>query len=267
MYGIKTQRIRIGKTGVLVLRSHGAKTPAPGIVWFHGGGYAVGMKEMAYFSRAADLVRELGVTVVAPGYRLSWQAPYPAAFDDCFETLLYVRYRAETLQIRSDQILCGGESAGGGLCAAVCMKARDTGAVNVAFQLPLYPMLSDLDTRSSWDNHGRVWNTRKNHAAWKLYLRKCQAPDQYAAPSRALSYAGLPPAYTFVADGEPFFCEAVQYIEDLRAAGVPAEIDIYRGNMHAFDMMRPRDEISRIARRRFLEHTEAALKKYFSPNP
>ena len=49
--------------------------------------------------------------------------------------------------------------------AAVCIRARDTGAVNLAFQMPLYPMLDDRDTESSRDNHGRVWNTRKNHFA------------------------------------------------------------------------------------------------------
>ena len=55
--------------------------------------------------------------------------------------------------------------------AAVCIRARDTGAVNLAFQMPLYPMLDDRDTESSRDNHGRVWNTRKNHFAWRCYLR------------------------------------------------------------------------------------------------
>ena len=53
--------------------------------------------------------------------------------------------------------MVGGESAGGGLCAAVCIRARDTGEVNVAFQMPLYPMLDDRDTETSRDNHGRVW--------------------------------------------------------------------------------------------------------------
>ena len=60
--------------------------------------------------------------------------------------------------------MVGGESAGGGLCAAVCIRARDEGAVSVAFQMPLYPMLDDRDTASSRDNHGRVWNTRRSLA-------------------------------------------------------------------------------------------------------
>lgn len=86
------------------------------------------------------------------------------------------------------------------------LMARDRASVNIAFQMPLYPMLDDRDTESSRDNHGQVWNTRKNHIAWKLYLRgtpKGHVPA-YAAPARAQDVSGLPPAYTFVGDGEPF---------------------------------------------------------------
>lgn len=74
-----------------------------------------------------------------------------------------MKSHAAELGIRADQIMVGGESAGGGLCAALCIKARDTGVVNVAFQMPLYPMLDDRDTETSRDNHGKVWNTRRNH--------------------------------------------------------------------------------------------------------
>lgn len=59
---------------------------------------------------------------------------------------------ADELGIRKNQIFVGGESAGGGLCAALCMLARDRGEVNIAFQMPLYPMIDDRDTDSSRDN-------------------------------------------------------------------------------------------------------------------
>ena len=81
--------------------------------------------------------------------------------------------------------------------AAVCIRARDTGGVNLAFQMPLYPMLDDRDTESSRDNHGRVWNTRKNHFAWRCYLRGQDrtnlSPD--AAPARLTDFSRLPLAY------------------------------------------------------------------------
>ena len=59
---------------------------------------------------------------------------------------------------------------GGGLCAALCMLARDRGKVKIAYQMPLYPMLDNLDADTFADNHGRIWNTRRNHITWRLYV-------------------------------------------------------------------------------------------------
>lgn len=72
--------------------------------------------------------------------------------------------------------------------------ARDKGTVKVAYQMPLYPMLDNLDTESSKNNHGRVWNTRKNHLAWRFYLRGRAKTDvsPYASPARQTDYRDLP---------------------------------------------------------------------------
>lgn len=256
-----------GSIPALLLSLRTATDNATGVLWLHGGGYAVGMKEMVHMSRAVGLVKRFGVVVLAPGYRLSLQSPYPAAMDDCYAALLYLKEHAAALGVRSDQIMVGGESAGGGLCAAVCIRARDTGEVNVAFQMPLYPMLDDRDTETSRENHGRVWNTRRNHLAWRLYLRGTDRAQlsPYAAPARLTDFSGLPPAYSFVADEEPFYAETVRYFDRLRAAGVPAELDIYHTNMHAFDMMRPCDAQSVAAAEAFERQFADARARYFAP--
>ena len=256
-----------GSIPALLLSPRTATDNATGVLWLHGGGYAVGMKEMVHMSRAVGLVKRFGAVVLAPGYRLSLLAPYPAALDDCYAALLYLKEHAAALGVRSDQIMVGGESAGGGLCAAVCIRARDTGDVSVAFQMPLYPMLDDRDTETSRDNHGRVWNTRRNHLAWRLYLRGTDRArlSPCAAPARLTDFAGLPPAYSFIADGEPFYAETVRYFDRLRAAGIPAELDIYHTDLHAFDMMRPRDAQSIAAAEAFERRFAAAQARYFAP--
>ena len=266
---VRTLRIPTARGSIpaLLLSPRTAPADATGVLWLHGGGYAVGMKEMVHMSRAVGLVKRFGAVVLVPGYRLSLQAPYPAALDDCYAALLYLKEQAAALGVRPDQLMVGGESAGGGLCAAVCIRARDEGAVNVAFQRPLYPMLDDRDTASSRDNYGRVWNTRRNHLAWRLYLR---GPDRaqlstYAAPARLTDFAGLPPAYSFVADGEPFYAETVRYFGRLRAAGVPAELDVYHTDMHAFDMMQPHDAQSIAAAEAFEHRFANAQARYFAP--
>lgn len=255
---LRVEKQRIEGVPTLILRPAKTESVPVAVLWIHGGGYILGMKEMVYMSRAADLVKKFGVTVFSPGYRLAWQKPYPAAVNDCFAVLQYMDRHKEELEI--GKIMVGGESAGGGLTAAVCMMARDH-EIPVAFQMPLYPMLSNRDTESSSDNHGKIWNTRRNHFGWKVYLRKDAKEEvsPYASPARQTDYRGLPPCYTFVGDGEPFYSETLQYIEDLNNAGVEAAVDVYPTNVHAFDMLYPEQEMSRQAIATFETHFKDAL--------
>ena len=268
---VKKIKIMSGKRYVqaLVVSPKNLIDDAPGILWIHGGGYILGMKEMVHMSRAVDLVKKYGAVVVSPGYRLAFLKPYPAAIEDCYAALLYLKEHSQELHIKRNQIMIGGESAGGGLCAALCMLARDRGEVNVAYQMPLYPMLDNLDTDSSRNNHGKTWNTRRNHLGWKMYLRKDAKQDvsPYASPARQTDYENLPPAYTFVGDGEPFYCETLAYIDNLKKAGVEAEVDVYGTDVHAFDMLRPELDISIQAASRFNEKFEYAMTHYYAENP
>jgi len=237
-----------------------SREKTPGILWIHGGGYAVGM---VFMSRAKRLVTEYGAVVISPEYRLAGKAPYPAALEDCYTALLYLKEHAAELGCADDQIMVGGESAGGGLTAALCMLARDRGEVNIAFQMPLYPMIDHRDTDSSQNNHGLSWNTKRNHAAWKLYLRDIDGEiPAYASPARQTNYRSLPPVYTFVGDREPFYCETLAYIENLKKAGVPAYVDVYPTGFHAFDMLLPFRKISRQAIAEFEKQYLYAVEHY-----
>lgn len=260
---INVRKAKAGKVPLLILDPKEPSENRIGILWIHGGGYITGMKEMVYMSRAIGLVKKFGCTVVAPGYRLAFRAPYPAAINDCFEALLYMKNHAPSLGIDPNHLMIGGESAGGGLCAALCMMARDKG-IKIAFQMPLYPMLDNYDTESSKDNHGKVWNTKRNHFGWKMYLRKDAKRNvsPYAAPARQTDYTGLPPAYTFVGDGEPFYRETVDYIEHLKNAGINADMDVYHTDVHAFDMLKPGWETSKTAIARFEEYFEKTISSF-----
>ena len=105
--------------------------------------------------------------------------------------------------------------------------------------MPLYPMIDCEDTETSKNNRSLVWNTRRNHYGWRKYLAGLSGEIPcYASAARRKDYSGLPPAYTFVSTAEPFYSETVTYIENLKKAGIPAEIDIYPGLYHAFDTQR-----------------------------
>ncbi|MBR2264374.1 MAG: alpha/beta hydrolase [Firmicutes bacterium] len=234
-----------------------------GALWIHGGGYIGGMPEMAYASRARDLVKTFGMTILAPDYRLAGQEPYPAALEDCYAALRYLHDHAEELGVDPDRIIVGGESAGGGLTAALCIYARDKGEIPIRYQLPLYPMLDCEDTISSRDNHGINWDTERNHKAWKAYLKNVPGPvPPYASPARLEDYRGLPPAYTYVGDGEPFYDETLTFIRKLQEAGVPAAVDVYPTKVHAFDIMMPMRPMSQKARKTFHAQLTIDLERY-----
>ena len=268
------EKKKIASTGrdieILILRplkNARPKSKTPGILWIHGGGYRTGMTEMIYMSRALNLVKTYGAVVVTPEYRLSHEAPYPAALEDCYAALKYLKEHIEELGINDSQLMVGGESAGGGLTAALCMYTRDKGEINIAYQMPLYPMIDNEDTESSKDNHAPIWNTKKNHSAWKLYLRGLEGKEvpAYAAPARQTDYSNLPPAYTFVGDIEPFYCETLTYIENLHKAGIEAKVDVYPNRFHAFDMMMPFKKVSKEAIAEFEKQFCYAVKHYFAP--
>ncbi len=266
---MKKEKIKVPSAGrdveCIVLRPDRAEGPVPGILWIHGGGYVLGMAGMVHMSCGKLLAARYGAVAVSPEYRLAGEAPYPAAFEDCCAALGYMWDRAEEMGIDRDRIVVGGESAGGGLAAAVCLWARDGGRIRVAMQLPLYPMIDCRDTDTSRDNHGRVWNTRRNHWGWRHYLGDMYGTEEvppYASPALETDLRGLPPCYTFVCDGEPFYRETLDYVEHLRQAGVEAEADVYPGSVHAFDMLCPRGRTGREAREKLcLAYVGRMMKK------
>lgn len=256
-----------GKFRICVYRPLIKKENAAGLLWLHGGGYAFGAPEqdesyIRRFIEASDCV------VVAPDYTLSFDAPYPAAINDCYDALLWLKENGEKYGMRPDQIFIGGNSAGGGLCAALSLYARDKGEVSVAYQMPLYPMLDDRPTPSSIQNDAPMWNTKSNNAAWRLYLGQlygAKSVSQYAAPARAENLRDLPPACTYVGDIEPFYDETVLYVKRLREAGVEVSFKIFEGCFHAFDFLCGKTDIGKEAANFLMDNFNYALKNYFAP--
>lgn len=271
LFTTRRVKIPVGHHNIRLLVLHpleAGKEKVPGVLWIHGGGYQHGSAKEVFLTRALSMVVRFGMVLVAPDYRLSRKHPYPAALHDCYAALLWLKEHAEELNIRTDQIMVGGESAGGGMTAALCMLAHDRNEVNIAFQMPLYPMLDDRDTDSSRDNHAPNWNTKKNHKAWKRYLRDAYGTDIvscYAAPARREDYSGLPPCYTFVGDSEPFYDETLTYVRHLQEAGIRAEVDVYPTNFHAFDVLLPKKKESKVAVARFEEKVACAITSNFAP--
>jgi acetyl esterase/lipase len=242
------------------------KKDVPGVLWLHGGGYAQGIPEL-FADTYKRLIDASDCIIVAPDYRLSIEAPYPAALEDSYEALLWMKNHAKELGIKQNQLVVGGESAGAGLTAAITLYARDIGDVNIAFQMPLYPMIDDrMITDSAKENNAPIWNSRTNEWAWKLYLGELFGKNvpAYAAPARATDYTNLPPTITFVGDIEPFRDETIQYVQNLKAAGVPVDFTIFEGCYHGFDIINPKADVSKKAISFFINSFKYAVDHYFA---
>lgn len=241
----------------------------PGLLWLHGGGYAMGTPEQDERS-IVRFVRS-GCVVVAPDYRLSIDAPYPAALTDSYAALLWLKNHGSDYGVRTDQLMVGGESAGGGLAAAVTLYARDKKEVAIAFQMPLYPMLDDrMATPSATDNNAPLWNSKSNETAWRLYLGDLFGKETipvYAAPARCKDLTGLPPACSFVGSLEPFRDETVDYLKRLRAAGSDVRYTVFEGCFHGFDIVCPRTNIAKEATDFIMMHFRYATEHYFAAQP
>jgi acetyl esterase/lipase len=239
---------------------------APGILWIHGGGYAMGTPELSS-KMISKFIKQSGCVVVAPDYRLSLDSPYPAALEDCHDALLWMKNKANELNINENQLIVGGESAGGGLTVALSMYERDNNGVKIAFQIPLYPMLDDqMINESAKDNNAPIWDTRTNQLAWDLYLGKLKSDEvpYYAVPARAINYSNLPPAITFVGDLEPFKDETIKYINELKKVDIPVFFEVFEGCYHGFDRINPFARVSKQANSFLLKSFEYALNHFFA---
>lgn len=270
-YTVEKRILGTGKNAlkVLILRptvNKRVREETPGLLWIHGGGYVIGNAGMIYISRALNLVKKYGAVVVTPAYRLAPKSPYPAALEDCYTALKYMRDHSEELGFNPGKIMVGGESSGGGLTAAVCMYARDRKEVNIAFQMPLYPMMDNRDVGTTHRNYGIDWITKNNRVAWDMYLGDVKSePPVYAVPALQENYADLPPAYSFVGEYEAFYKETLAYIANLNKAGVPAHVDIYPTGLHGFDIVMPSSRVGREAVAAFEKEFLYAAEHYCTP--
>ncbi len=224
----------------------------PFMLYNHGGGYVLGNPEM-FNNTIKQFIETRPCVVIAPDYRKALDAPYPAAFNDCYDTMLWAKENADVLGIYDDKFMIAGHSAGGGLTAALTLKARDTGDVDLAFHMPIYPMMDDRQNTQSAKEMTWVpaWNTHTNKKGWDSYLKDIKKNNEevpvYASAARNKNYTNYPPTITFVGDLEPFKDETIAYVEALKVAGVDVKFKLYEGAYHGFEVFVPEAQISKDA--------------------
>jgi len=220
-------------------RVGGAGEPAPGVVYFHGGGWVLCDLD-SHDGLCRRVANELGAVVVSVDYRLAPEHKFPAAIDDAYAALTWIAEQADDLGIDPARLAVAGDSAGGNVAAVVAQMSRDRGGPALAFQLLIYPV---IDSSAERNDHP---SRSENAVGYFLTLSQMEwyrtqyLPDDAAgedplvSPHLATSLVDLPPACVVTAEMDLLRDEGEHYGRALEAAGVDVTIHRAPGMFHGF---------------------------------
>jgi acetyl esterase len=210
--------------------------PQPCVMYFHGGGWVLGNIE-THDTLCRRISAQAGITVVSVEYRPAPDDAFPAALNDCYDATRLISDHASTLQIDRSRIAVAGDSAGGNLAAAVCLKARDEGRPPIHSQWLIYP-ITDADTETaSYNTFASDLGLTKDLMIWfwDQYVPNTEERTHpLASPLRAASLARLPPAYLLSAGYDVLYDEGQAYAQRLRDAGVSVTEQAHPSMLHGF---------------------------------
>ena len=211
---------------VLLYRPKGATGPAPLVLTIHGGAFCY-LRADSFAALDANWALRYGATVVSVDYRLAPEHPFPAAPEDCYAALVWA-----VAELAPSRVVVTGQSAGGALAAALTLMARDRNGPRIDFQGLMIPVLDDRMATPSMRQIAESpgFSGPQAEGMWLHYLgadADRSATSPYAAPARAASLAGLPPAVIQVNGLDPLRDEGIEYALRLLADGV--DVELYAG--------------------------------------
>ena len=212
---------------------------APGLVFFHGGGWVIGDLD-SHDVVCRKLADEGELMVVSVHYRLAPEHKFPAAVDDAIASTKWIAENAKQFGIDASRLMVGGDSAGGNLAAVVAISARDGNGPDIAGQVLIYPAIDFAMTHPSHREPETSILLTHSVILWfrDHYLNgAADVHDWRASPARAKTLIGLPPAYVLTAGADPLRDEGDEYARRLKEAGVAVTHRTFPGQFHGFFTM------------------------------
>lgn len=226
-------------------RVQDAGAALPTLVYFHGGGFTVGSIG-THDGLCRQLCHLAQCAVVSVDYRLAPLHRFPTAVNDAWDALQCLLSCGTTLGLNTTRIAVGGDSAGGTLAAVCAIMARDA-RVPMALQLLFYPGTAAHANTDSRRRFAKGFVLEDMHIAYfyNHYLptaADCEdwrfAPlNGYTPNGEPADLVGVAPAWFGLAELDPLVDEGLAYADRLRLAGVPVDLEIYRGVVHEFIKM------------------------------
>ena len=236
MHEVRELSIPGGDGQAMKLRLYRPSTAqsAPVMVYFHGGGWCIGTLD-THDNLCRHLARITGMNVVSVDYRLAPEHVFPAALDDAYAATRWVADHAAELNCDASQLMVAGDSAGGNLAIATCLRAKEDGWKGITQQLLFYPV---CDSRMDAPSHGLYAQmpilTREAMAAmWRHYHPSAPA-HPLASIMQYPDVAGLPPAVLVTAELDILRDEGEDFAKRLQQVGVPVSTMRAEGMLHGF---------------------------------
>jgi acetyl esterase len=218
------------------------RADAPDILYMHGGGFVIGSPAMVdRFCRS--LARDCACRVYSVDYRLAPEYPYPAAVEECYAMLGWLRAQAGPVSASGERkIVAAGDSAGANLAAAIALMGRDRGAPELAGQILVCPPVggakgeAGAPLASRRKNSKSILTPKSIKHFERMYLGDPDKyrDDPYAHPIRAASLSGLPPALVFTCGRDTLREEGQAYAKRLSEAGVAVTLKDFPDKDHDY---------------------------------
>ncbi len=202
------------------------------LLYFHGGGYAVGGLD-THRQLVGHLAEAAGLVALSVGYRLAPEHPYPAAVDDAVRVLEWLLAEG----VAAEDVAVGGDSAGGGLALATCIVARERGWAMPGGMVLLSPWvdMAAAEDAAGDDAVGDPIVSRANLRELRDWYLADTDHAPYASPLRA-ELAGLPRTLIQVGGRELLRADAIELGQRLCAAGVDATCQVWDHMVHVWQL-------------------------------
>ncbi len=224
-----------GPIPVRVYRDPRTVGPTPVIVYYHGGGWAVGDLD-SHDGTCRMLARHSGTTVVSVDYRLAPESPFPGPLHDAYAVFGYVRDHPASFGGVPGQVAVMGDSAGANLAAATSLLAREAGRAPTA-QILIYPATDLRMGHPSIETFAEGFMLSKADMLWyrQQYLTDLRsALDPLVSPLLAPDLSGLPPTLLWTAGFDPLRDEGEHFALSLQEAGVDCTYRCAQDQVHGF---------------------------------
>jgi acetyl esterase len=216
----------------------GITAPGPTIVYFHGGGWTTGDLD-THDSLCRSIAARTTLRLISVEYRLAPEAVFPAAYEDALAATRLVISAASPSLAGTRGVIVAGDSAGGGLAAAVAHELRSDSGVRA--QLLLYPVVDVAGRGASYSEcaEGYLLEAADMESFIDAYVPdRAQRRDWRCSPLLAESFEGLPPLALLTCGLDPLRDEGRSYAARCTKAGVDVHFVEAPGHTHGIAMLR-----------------------------